>query len=74
MTTRDKWIEAGKMLAKDPLMRVLCPDCNAKYLTVEDIRYNSSELERQMQCSNCGGHNVLRLRRPVGGDQYWKVS
>lgn len=62
-----RWIEAGKVLAQDPSIPVLCPVCQAETLKITDERNeaNPSELERQMNCSACGAHNSLRLVRPV---------
>ncbi len=66
MTTKtQKWIEAGKLIADNPEVKVLCPQCEQNNLEVQDVRneYNSLELERIMYCSNCGARNILRLKR-----------
>lgn len=60
-----KWIEAGKSIATDPTIKVLCPVCQKTYLQVMDIsnENNPSEIERQMLCNKCGAFNALRLTR-----------
>ena len=62
-----RWIEAGKILAKDANAKVPCPVCQAETLDVTDVRNeeNPAELERHMLCKACGATNSLRLVRPL---------
>ena len=64
-TETQRWIEAGKLIAKDRLARVLCPRFEHAYLEVEDIPNpaDPEELERIMKCPECGATNALRIRR-----------
>lgn len=65
LTKTQKWIEAGKLIAENPDIKVLCPECEQNNLEVQDIRneHKYSELERIMYCPNCKARNVLRLKR-----------
>ena len=65
LTKTQKWIEAGKLIAENPDIKVLCPECEQNNLDVQDItnEHNSSELERIMYCPNCKARNILRLKR-----------
>ena len=60
-----KWIEAGKLIAKNPDEKVKCPQCGSADLTVTDYHLdnNSSEMSRYMQCPLCKAQNILKLRR-----------
>lgn len=60
-----RWIEAGKSIATDPSIKILCPVCQKVYLKVRDIpnENNPSEVERQMLCDKCGAFNALRLTK-----------
>lgn len=60
-----RWIEAGKLIADNPYVKIKCPECEQNDLEVQDIKnkYNPSEFERIMYCSNCGARNILRLKR-----------
>lgn len=64
MNTISKWIEVGKILAVDPRALVDCPECNKKYLKIDDIICDAdlSIIERKISCT-CGAHNYLRLNR-----------
>jgi predicted RNA-binding Zn-ribbon protein involved in translation (DUF1610 family) len=59
-----RWIEAGKVLAADPLAKVPCPNCGEADLQVQDVANpaNAVEFERYIRCPRCGGFNVLRMR------------
>lgn len=60
-----KWVEAGKLFARDPKGEFQCPECEQVKLQSED-RYNNTdpkELQRTIFCSGCGARYTLRLRR-----------
>jgi hypothetical protein len=43
--TSKKWIEAGRLLGKEPIASVRCPHCGKANLKVEDIPQESKILE-----------------------------
>lgn len=67
LIARQKWIEAGKILAEDPQIKVLCPECGQYDLQVIDIRSELDQVivERKMSCPFCYSKNYIRLRRPI---------
>lgn len=65
-STRRGWIEAGKILAQDPLAKVTCPVCSSAFLEVEDHAWDQDPnlFDRHLRCSNCGATEVIvRLRK-----------
>jgi hypothetical protein len=57
--TSKKWIEAGKLLGKEPTATVRCPHCGKANLKVEDIPQASKIVERRMHCPSCLAENFL---------------
>jgi hypothetical protein len=59
--TEERWIEAGKILAKDPAARVRCPERCDGVLTVEDSLMigDHTLIERRLVCDRCGARSVL---------------
>jgi len=59
-----KWVEAGKILSKDPYAQVKCPTCEQDILVVQDVRNerNLDEFERIIQCPICIAYNALRMK------------
>lgn len=55
------WIEAGKILARDPEVKVRCPICGEEYLKVTDQPHGpeSNHFDRYMRCPRCGATEVL---------------
>ena len=66
---RDRWIEAGRILATDSAAQVLCPVCSQAYLSVEDVRVPdvASLFERYMRCVACGTFNSMRMQSAKTG-------
>jgi coenzyme F420-reducing hydrogenase gamma subunit len=62
-----KWIEAGKTLAKNSDIKVLCPECEQNELQVQDVRseFDLETIERKIYCLNCGAKNFIRLKCPL---------
>jgi len=58
----ERWIAAGKCLAKDPLERVRCPVCQNDFLVTKDLSAGPSKVERLMTCPRCGAKNFLLMR------------
>ena len=51
----DKWIEAGKVLAEDPIRVVRCPERDDGVLLVHDeVISDGSGMERYLVCETCG--------------------
>jgi hypothetical protein len=67
MNVMQKWIEAGKILAVNPVILVSCPECGKGNLSIHDCRSKGdpSVVERTMTCQICGASNAMRLVRPV---------
>ena len=59
-----KWIEAAKVLTKDPCARVLCPERGDGFIEVRDqvSTEDASLMERWLTCDTCGASNVVRMR------------
>ena len=57
------WVKAGILIAHDPKSLVKCPNCQHKYLEVEDIKMdcNLQLYERYLRCPNCKAWNVMRI-------------
>jgi predicted RNA-binding Zn-ribbon protein involved in translation (DUF1610 family) len=65
-STSRKWIEAGKVLAQDPMAQVPCPTCGAEFLEVVDHPWDQdpSLSDRQLRCPQCGATETLvRMRK-----------
>jgi hypothetical protein len=62
---RQRWVEAGKILAADPRAQVLCPRHGDGYLTVTDVPVagDPTQLERHLRCPVCGAQNIIRNPR-----------
>lgn len=51
------------LLAKNPTLRVPCPDCSGGHLLVSDTYSAGSDIfECEMSCSTCESHNSIRMR------------
>jgi uncharacterized protein with PIN domain len=61
-----KWIEAAKILANNPNLKILCPECNQQNLKVLDVinEIDPYASERYLLCDGCGARNILRLQLP----------
>ncbi|WP_140919020.1 hypothetical protein [Limnobaculum xujianqingii] len=59
----ERWIEAGKNIAINPSVNVLCPVCQKVFLQILDIKFDTEtpQFERHMICNECGAYNALRL-------------
>ena len=68
METMLRWIEAGKLIAKNRDALVLCPLCQSANLRVEDVHVvgDQSLIERYMTCPSCNAQNSLRLKNEHG--------
>jgi uncharacterized C2H2 Zn-finger protein len=60
-----RWVEAAKVLARDPTAQVLCPRHGDAYLQVTDVSATEdpSQVERYLRCPVCGATNVIRNPR-----------
>ncbi len=58
------WVQAAVILAKDPTVKVICPESSDDFLEVLDIASptDASLIERHMRCPTCGAHNSMRMR------------
>lgn len=57
--------ECCKHLARDPLAKVKCPECDTGYLRVKDeVVEKYGKLDRYMICDNCGRYNVMTMGIP----------
>lgn len=58
-----KWIEAGKLLAKDSTQIVSCPECEEGDLIIRDqeIPTHPGKFERYLICNRCGKWNTLLM-------------
>lgn len=65
-STTKKWIEAAKILIRDPSAAVRCPERSDGFLTVRDVvaRDDPTMMERYLVCGACGASNVVRMRVP----------
>jgi hypothetical protein len=63
--SRDRWVEAAKVLAADPAAVVRCPEKDDGVLIVHDEPFASDPtmMERYLVCGACGARNVIRMRR-----------
>jgi uncharacterized C2H2 Zn-finger protein len=63
-----KWIEAAKVLGRDPSAKVPCPVCDFASLEVREVPNpaNEAEFERYLQCPSCGAVNIMRMRKEPG--------
>jgi hypothetical protein len=59
-----RWVEAAKMLARDPTTVVTCPERNDGTLVVRDEVSVSDPtmIDRYLICDRCGARNVIRMR------------
>ncbi|MBP1992303.1 hypothetical protein [Paenibacillus eucommiae] len=60
-----KWIQAAKILGKDPIEKVACPECGQGELESTDVdsHLDSVNFERYMHCPICLKRNILRMKR-----------
>jgi hypothetical protein len=58
------WIEAAKILEKDPLAKVQCPECKVGTLIIKDepLDARGDRIDRYLICDNCGKWNVITMR------------
>ena len=69
---RQRWLEAGKILAVDPAAKVECPSCGAANLIVTDAEAGDERrriLERWLQCPVCLAWNTLLTQAAAGHSQ-----
>jgi Zn finger protein HypA/HybF involved in hydrogenase expression len=62
LATREKWIEAGKILASDATYEVVCPECDKETLKVEDIHNDQNPveiIERMIYCPLCEARQFI---------------
>ncbi len=66
-----KWIEAGKILGRDPDAKVRCPHCGDEYLQVQDVvnPEDPNEFERVLTCPGCNASNSLLMKKPSSGSE-----
>ena len=60
---REQWLRAGAILAKDPSVRVKCPECGHYNLDVTDKDIDESHFERHIHCPECNGHEAILIRK-----------
>ena len=61
---RERWIEAARVLSRDPSAEVLCPAELDGVLVVEDVHPESGDgFERYLRCPTCKAFNVMRMGR-----------
>lgn len=59
------WLEAAKILVKDPNARVLCPSCRTVLLRTIDYPspIDPTMFDRQLLCEGCGASEfIVRMR------------
>lgn len=55
-----KWLEAAKILGKDPNKKVICPKCNVGYLCIEDVVVEKeNKCVRHLLCHNCSEYIAM---------------
>ena len=64
------WIEAAKILGRDPAAHVPCPRCGEAKLAVQDVVVGTT-LERHLSCPRCGARNSLLIR--LGAEQKARI-
>ena len=67
--TTKKWVEAAKILGRDPSRNVVCPVCGEANLVVADVPTpgNEVEFERYLRCPSCHAVNIMKMRmKPEG--------
>ena len=57
-----KWIEVAGILAENPHIQVICPDCGLAFLRVEDEQLDDEHIDRHLICSNCGARKTMLKR------------
>ena len=62
--TGKKWVEAARILAKDPTAIVQCPQNGDGELLVRDVVSPDAPdiIERFLTCEKCGAWNSIRLQ------------
>lgn len=62
MTSKTKrWIEAAKILTRNPDEKVLCPECAEEFLLVKDEPIDQTRFDRYLICPKCGKWNVITI-------------
>lgn len=62
--TSQKWLEAAKILIKDPTVKITCPECNKGTLIVKDEEFSETQIDRYLICDNCGRSEVITMSKP----------
>jgi len=63
------WIEAAKILAKNPKAKFKCPECNVGELMIKDeIMIDKNKMDRYLNCNHCGKWNVITM--PIPSDNH----
>jgi hypothetical protein len=63
-TETTRWIEAAKILGRDPRAEVRCPRNEDAILVVEDQAHEGQRtFERHMRCPKCGAYNAMRMTK-----------
>ncbi len=62
---KKRWIDAAKLLAEDPTISVVCPECGNHKIEVVDVdsSINPLDIERYLTCPHCKVWTVLRMNR-----------
>lgn len=68
-----KWIEAGKALISDPIVKVECPECGKATLAVQDIYDESNPVEireRMIYCPLCKAKQFILKPRKMSASLF----
>lgn len=69
-----KWLEAAKILIKDPKVKIICPECNKGTLIIKDEEFSETQIDRYMICDNCGRWEVITVGKPKSDNSENNVS
>ena len=58
------WLEAAKILARNPEMKLECPSCKIGTIVVKDEPHGVNKLERWLICDKCGRWETIL--NPIG--------
>jgi Zn finger protein HypA/HybF involved in hydrogenase expression len=54
------WIETAIRILKNSEDKVMCPNCDYKYLKIEKVPWpNFEKVDIHMSCEKCGARNVI---------------
>lgn len=62
---RKEWIDAAKLLAENPTIPVICPECRTRIIEVVEVDSptNPLDIERYLTCPHCKVKTILRMKR-----------